>query len=113
MEADHDCKGRPISKLITEAGKKVKSIFGTNSIDEEAKYKRPASKPVETSTKPLVQPQRPTPSTSNDSSSPEATEKCPVCDKTFSDISKLIEHSETHFSAPRPSSMTETEQCPI
>lgn len=42
---------------------------------------------------------------------PAVIEKCPICDKEFDDVTKLIEHSESHYSAPKPS--IETEKCPI
>ena len=101
MYDDHNWRGRPLSKLVTGALPKM-SMIGSR-MPEESKYARLGPKEY----KPTVTIPKPQPETS------ATAEKCPVCDMTFTDVMKLIEHSETHFAPPKPPPKKETEKWPI
>mmetsp|Transcript_30526 Transcript_30526/g.34960 ORF Transcript_30526/g.34960 Transcript_30526/m.34960 type:complete len:100 (+) Transcript_30526:403-702(+) len=99
MKADHGCQGRPKSKLLTDVYKKDPKPADRQEAKEETKYIPHASTVTVPYTPPVVE------------TVPAVIEKCPICDKEFDDVTKLIEHSESHYSAPKPP--IETEKCPI
>ncbi|CAI2378613.1 unnamed protein product [Moneuplotes crassus] len=110
MQSDHNCRGRPLSKLVTGGLPRATPIQSSIRSEEVKQVPTPISSHppvashIPTSSAPISQP------------TSSSVEKCPVCDITFANITDLIAHTESHFSAPTPpppAAVADTEQCPI
>lgn len=101
---DHNWKGRPLSKLVTGGIPSVPAQIATPII-EEVKYARLGPE--------IIHPTEAMESIPIVAESIATVEKWPVCDKTFTDVMELIEHSESHYIAQKLPAKLETEKWPI